>query len=146
MTTTKLPLVGWLKFFELNWIEICGIHHTSVASNIYLSNTCDTWHNKSLWHLICICDNYYTSVATDLSHISGNCHIILVKYLWHLTAQIIVAPDISHICGNYYTSVATDLSHISGNYYIMICGNWSVTHIYWHSINLWPWLHHRPMA
>ena len=21
MTTTKLPLVGWLKFFELNWIE-----------------------------------------------------------------------------------------------------------------------------
>ena len=21
MTKTKLPLVGWLKFFELNWIE-----------------------------------------------------------------------------------------------------------------------------
>ena len=37
MTTTKLPLVGWLKFF-LNWIELNWIEMMMMIINIIISD------------------------------------------------------------------------------------------------------------
>ena len=39
MTTTKLPLVGWLKFFELNWIEL-NIHRSDYSAVWLLHDWC----------------------------------------------------------------------------------------------------------